>query len=428
MNLVRAAILAGAILPGAVAAQARVPAVAAAQADAPGAGAQEAPATALRLATALEPDTVLSPVGGPRIVLLSSPGVGVAALRLAVPLREGAVEAGAGQLLAELALERMRTLARPVGAQVSVARTPWGLAYSVVGAAADFEYLAYLLREAVSAPDVAGAGFAEALRRLQDRAAVAVETPAGRIAAELWAQFAPGTPPLDGTPASVRSADAARVREVWLRSHQSSAMTLVVSAPLVPEVVLAATRGMGAPEETAAPPPDAPAPSAPRLGATQSLRSWYGEGWAMGPPGDPRAAVLAFLVADQLRGRGPEVEAFVELWDLPDHQALAVIGAAWPRNAQAMRRTVSGALVAARNALDEPTVAAAVARARRELLWAARTPAGMVATVGRAMEADGNPLSAGRYVEALSSMDLVSVRDLLEQILAQRPRTSEVRP
>jgi len=55
------------------------------------------------------PDTLLQPPGGPRIVILGTPGEGVAALRLAVPLHEGPAEAGAGHILRELALRRMET-------------------------------------------------------------------------------------------------------------------------------------------------------------------------------------------------------------------------------------------------------------------------------------------------------------------------------
>jgi hypothetical protein len=409
MRLIRAAILAGALLPQA-------------------AGAQAAPAPDPRPASVLAPDTVLAPVGGPRIVLLISPGVGVAALRLAVPLREGAAEAGAGRLLRDLALERMRSLARPVGAEVAAARTPWGLAYSVVGAAADFEYLAYLLREAVAAPDVTGPGLAEARLRLQGEAAGAVETPSGRVAADLRSQLAPGLPPLEGTPASVQALDAARVREVWLRSHQPSAMTLVVSAPVVPEVVLAATRGIGAPEESAAPPLEARAPAGSRPAAAPSVRSWYGEAWSVAAPGDPRGAIVASLVADRLRDHSAGIEASVELWDLPDRSVLAVVGASWMRDAQAMRRSVSGALALTRDALDEGAVAGAAAQVRRDLMMVTRTPAGLVAVVGRAMEADGDPLSAARGLEALLAVDARGVRELLDQLLRQGPRTAQVRP
>ncbi|MHB1194588.1 MAG: peptidase M16 family protein [Longimicrobiales bacterium] len=409
MRLVRAVLLAGALLPQA-------------------SGAQVAPAPERLPGSALVPDTVLAPLGGPRIVLLASPGVGVAALRLAVPLREGPTEAGAGRLLRDLALERMRSLARPVGAQVSAARTPWGLAYTAVGATADFEYLAYLLREAVAAPDVTGPGFPEARLRRQGESAEAVETPSGRVAADLRSQISPGLPPLEGTPASVQALDAARVRAVWLRSHQPTTMTLVVSAPVVPEVVLAAIRGMGAPEESAAPPPGAPAPSGPRAAAPQSLRSWYGEAWPVGDPGDPLGAVVASLVAQQLRTRSSGIEASVELWDLPDRSVLAVVGSSWAGNAQAMRRAVSGSLRAARDALEGGAVERAAAQARRDRMMAARTPAGLVAVVGRAMEANGDPLSAERDLGALLAVDAASVRDLLDRLLRQGPRTAQVRP
>ncbi|HSW29135.1 MAG TPA: hypothetical protein VLH75_06505 [Longimicrobiales bacterium] len=409
MRLVHAALLAGALVPRA-------------------AGAQVMPAPEPRPASALAPDTVLAPLGGPRIVLLASPGVGVAALRLAVPLREGPTEAGAGRLLRDLALERMRSLARPVGAEVSAARTPWGIAYTAVGATADFEYLAYLLREAVASPDVTGPGFAEVRLRLQGDATAAVETPSGRVGADLRSQIAPGLPPLEGTPASLQAMDAARVREVWLRSHQPSTMTLVVSAPVAPEVVLAATRGMGAPEESAAPPPGAPASAGSRTAAPQSLRSWYGEAWPVGSPRDPLGAVAASLLAEQLRTGPSGIEVRVELWDLVDRSVLAVVASSWSRNAQAMRRAVSGAIAATRGTLDDGAVERAAAQARRNGMMAARTPAGLVAVVGRAMEADGDPLSAQRDMEALQAVDAASVRDLLDRLLRQGPRTAQVRP
>jgi hypothetical protein len=255
-----------------------------------------------------------------------------------------------------------------------------------------------------------------------------VETPYGRVAADLRSQFAPGLPPLAGTPASLQALDPARVREVWLRSHQASAMTLVVSAPVVPEVVLAAIRGMGSPEESAGPPPDAPAPTRPRAAAPPSLRSWYGEAWPLGAPSDPIGAVVASLVAQHLRARSSGIEASVELWDLPDRAVLAVVGSSWAGNAQAMRRAVSGSLRSTRDALDEGAVERAAAQARRDRMMAARTPAGLVAVVGRAMEASGDPLSAVRDVDALLAVDAASVRELLDRLVRQGPRTAQVLP
>ncbi|MDP2957615.1 MAG: hypothetical protein Q8N53_14410 [Longimicrobiales bacterium] len=394
---------------------------------APAAQAQVTPG-ALRVAAPLVPDTVLSPPGGPRIVLLTSPGEGVAALRLAVPLREGPPEAGAGRLLRDLALERMRTLARPVGAEVAVARTPWGIAYSVVGAAADFEYLAYLLREAVAPPDVDGPAFAEGRLRLRGATAQAVESPFHRVAADLRSQVSPGVGPLEGTPGSSQAMDGARVRELWLRTHQSSAMTLVVSAPVVPEVVLAATRAMGAPEESARPPLDTPVPAGVRQAAPQVLRTWYGEAWAAGSGGDPHAPVVASLVASHLESQAQGFEASVELWELPERWVLAVVGAAYGRDVAAMRRAVSGAMAGARDALDASSVARATARIRSDAMQLSRTPAGLVSVVGRAMEGTGDPMAAAEGLEALLAVDAESTRRFLDGILLQPPRTAQVRP
>jgi hypothetical protein len=204
-------------------------------------------------------------------------------------------------------------------------------------------------------------------------------------------------------------------------------MTLVVSAPVVPEVVLAATRGMGAPEGEPWAPSD-PAPGASRTAAPQSLRSWYGEAWSLPGPGDPRGAIVATLVADRLRDDAEGLEASVELWELPDRSVLTVIGSSWPRNAQAMRRAVSSVLARTRNDLDDVAVAAAVARARRQLMLSVRTPAGLVAAVGRAMEAEGNPFAAARRMEELQIVDAASVRALFDELFRQSPRTAEVRP
>ena len=188
------------------------------------------------------PDTVVTAPGGPRIVLLESAATGVAALRLFVPLEEAPVEAGTGEVLRALALERMEGLARPVGARVSASRTPYGLAYLVEGALADFEYLAYLLREAVAAPPTDRVAMNRALRGVREALDRARESPPDFLVARLRRLIAPGVPPPFGTAATIDGIDAARVLEVWRRTHDGDAMTLVVSAALTPEVILAATR------------------------------------------------------------------------------------------------------------------------------------------------------------------------------------------
>jgi hypothetical protein len=389
----------------------------------------QAPRDSLPAVTvALTPDTVLAPPGGPRIVMLGAEGEGVAAMRIFVPLTEGPVEEGAGEVLRALALGRMRGLATLVGARVSASRTPWGLAYEVEGAAADFEYLAYVLRTAVAAPDSSTAAMDAALQHLEDAQARARETPDGKIAADLRRAVAPGVSPLEGSAATLTGLDVARIRAVWRRSHQSSAMTLVVSSPMVPEVVLAATRGMGAPEAAAAGPPDAPAPADRSRSQVQTLRSWYGEAYGAGTDRDPVAAVTALLVADALDARSAGYEVGVELWDLPARSVLVLTGAAYPRNAESMRMAVSGTLEALRSRLDEATVRDAAARARARVLLDARTPGGLVEVVGRAMEPAGDPQAATRRLQELSRVGLGDVAALVDRMRALGPVRAEVRP
>ncbi len=392
------------------------------------AGAQLVPPTEREPTSPFVPDTVITPPGGPRILLLATPGAHVAALRLAVPLREGPAEAGAGRLLRDLALERMRVLSWPVGARVSATRTPRSIAYTVTGAAADFEYLAYLLRQAVASPDVDSPTFQEARHRLEAEVAADVEIPSRRVAALLRAQVAPGYPPLSGTRGSVAILDAARTREVWARSHQSSAMTLVVSAPVAPEVVLAATRGLGALEETAAPPLDAPAPSEPRPSSPEAVRAWFGEARSVGTVGDPTALVVARLVAARLASLPGPFELGVELWELPDVWEIAIIGNARTADAQAMRRAVSGAIAGVRETLDGKAVAAAVAQLKRDILVAARTPEGLVGLVGRAVEIRGDPRAAADEAAALANVNVDGILRRLDEMLAVSPNVAQVRP
>lgn len=376
----------------------------------------------------LVPDTVITPPGGPRVVMFGTEGDGVAALRLFVPLQEGPTEQGSGEILRSLALARIEGLARRVGAWVSGTRTPWGLAYEVEGSAADFGYLAYLLRLAVAAPDTAQASLDAArahLRAIQDRA---TETPDGRVAAELRAAVSPDTPPPEGTPQVLDQLDGRRIEAVWRRSHQASGMTLVVSSPLVPEAVLAATRGMGAPPEDSAGPPQTPVRSRRSRVRVQTLRAWYALAYEAGGTRDPVAEVAARLVASGLRHRSAGYQTDVELWDLPGRSVLVLTGAAYPRGAAAMRRAVSGTVQAVRQGLDASAVRSAASAARFDILDAARTARGLVEVVGRSLEPDGNPDAAARHVEALARVRLPAVEALLEQMMKRGPVRTEVRP
>jgi transcription initiation factor TFIIIB Brf1 subunit/transcription initiation factor TFIIB len=93
-----------------------------------------------------------------------------------------------------------------------------------------------------------------------------------------------------------------------------------------------------------------------------------------------------------------------------------------------MRRAVSGALAGVRDGLDGKAVAAAVAEFRRDLLVEARTPAGLVAIVGRAAETRTDPRAAADDAAALASVDVATIRRRLDEMLRLPPSVAQVRP
>ena len=380
------------------------------------------------LQASFQPDTVLAVPGGPRVVLVNSVDGGVAALRLSVPLEEGPSEAGAGQVLRDLALDRMLGLAGPVGARVSATRTPWGLAYSVEGAAVDLEYLTYLLREAVAEPESDALSLDRSRQRLAEDIARRVETPAGRLISDLQRAAAPHLPPLRGSQGTVASLDAARIRSVWWRSHRPEAMTLVVSAGVAPEVVLASVMGVGAVGSEGGPPLDAPVSTAARSARPQSLRTWYGEAFGAGPPSDPHGPVAALLISSILPERRQGFEAGIQLLALRDTWLIIVAGAAYSGDVPAMRAAVSRAVSEARARMTPETVRHAVERLRRDMLFEARTPGGLVEHIGRALDISGAPSAASDYLAALGRVDAVSLGAYMDRMMSSGPATAEITP
>jgi len=376
----------------------------------------------------LRPDTVLTPSGGPRIVLINGVGA-VATLRISVPLDEGPAESGAGAMLREIGLERMKGLAGPVGARLDAKRTSWGLAYTVEGPATDLDFLAYLLRQAVADPGRDVAAIGRARERLRRGLAEEAETPSGRILGVLRGKAAPAIPPLRGRAGTLVDLDAARLHEVWWRSHAPGSMTVVVAADIAPEVVIASLVDMGAEDSPGGPPLDAPPPTEPTTRHPAPLRTWYGEAFDGGPSSDPHAAVAARLVADEVRLSASGFEAGVQLLKLRDRWLIAVIGAAGRGEAQAMREAVAGALDRTRARLTTESAGAAVDRSRRDLLLEARTPWGLVALVGGHMEGDpGSPASAQTYLDALARIGEPGLRAFMDKLLVAGPTVAEIRP
>lgn len=396
-----------------------------AQADGGVAFALRAPAFPAATAS-LRPDSVLTPPGGPKLIRLTAPGSGLTTLRLSVRVDETVAEAGAGQILVLLGLERARAAAAPMGARVEGARTPWGIAYTVVGASDDFDYLAYVLREAVAEPRLERIEFERARVRAREDADRLRETGSGRLSVDLRAAAVPGSAPLIGTVESIDALTATDVRDLWRRTHRRERMALVIVGAEPLELVLASLKDIGA--SGRAPFRPTQSPPVARSSRIDVLRTWYGEAWVAGDVRDPRGAVLAALIAARLRDADATGQTEVELWEVGSSRVLALTGAAYPAGAAAMRRSVSGLVpqIATRLAPDE--VAPAVAALRFDLFHVARTPWGLAGLVGRYHDATGSADAAYQHVVELDRVDAASMRAYLQELQRRGPARAEIRP
>jgi predicted Zn-dependent peptidase len=372
------------------------------------------------------PGTVVSIPSGPRVAKLAAPGSPVAAIRLSVGFDESASEAGSAQLLQELAVERVRSRATPLGIEVDGTRTPWGIAYTVTGAVTDFDQLVTLIRDAVGEPDFTEESFQSTRRALRQQLLRNQETPGARAFAELRAKAIPGLPTPQGTPASLDRITRAGLRDFWRRTHVGSAITVVVAGDVPDAALLSAFDGLGSTRATPSRPAGTAASAPPT--ATQTYRHWYGEAFAIPDPLNPHAPVVALLVADHLQTMGDSLEASVQLWETDAGSVLAVVGAAYPAAANRMRARLTGLLASVRQGATPARVQEAAARARQDLLERGRTPAGRAGVVGSLMDATGEPGAARRLLDALNDVTPESTRAFLGQLAARTPLRAEVRP
>lgn len=384
-----------------------------------------------RAASAAEPflpTTVIAAPGGPRLVVLATPYSPVVALRLSVPVEETFAEAGAGQILLELALERAAPAAARLGARFEAARTPWGLAYTVTGAGADFDHLASLLRLAAAEPRPDRLSFQRARDRVRSEVERSLETADGLLHARLLDRVGGGKPPTLGSLSSLTRMSVRELAAFWARTHQKSRMTLVLAGAVSVEAVLAAFHEIGAPPAATAPEPPQPAVERPSPPRVQVLRTWYGQAIDAGASGDPRAAVAAVLMGERIGTGSSSYEVGVELWETGPRLALAISGAALSRDSPAMRSRVQGLLAETASTLTDGQVDRAVSRVRMEMLTAGRTHDGLVRIVGRHLDASGDPGEARSYLAALDELDLGAMRSYLVEVRRAAPIEAEIRP
>jgi hypothetical protein len=376
----------------------------------------------------LSPDTALSPPGGVRILLQRTPGDPAVALHFMVELEESASEAGLASILAEMAATRTAGGARRIGARIEARRTPFGITYSVAGAAEELDYLAWLLRQAAGSPPRDDGAFERARARVRSRVAASRETPAGVMDRRIRQALLPDSPNPNGTLMALDAMHAGMPVEFWNRSHQADRMTLVAVGDVAPVTLLALTRDLGAPTEMAAEPLTLPLPSGSADPRPQILRSWYEQAHRLPVPGDVRNGVLVALAERALRQVPADQETTVELWELQDAAALVVRGAALQSSRSAMEASVQDLVPSIRRTLTPVELTEAVAFVRDEMLFQARTPWGRAELMGSRTLAYGAPSEAARQLDDLEGLDVSAMLSYLDEILAQSPIVERVRP
>ena len=366
----------------------------------------------------LRPDTVLDPPGGPRLIRLPAPGSGLTAIRLSIPVEEAPVEASAAAILHTLGLERARLAARPLGVSVRGSRTSWAVAYTVVGPSAEFDYIAYVLRQAVAEPRLSQVELDRVRAQAVAGAGRVMETPAGRLVAELRAAVVTAAPRLEHETVALQTITELTLRDLWHRTYRRELMSVVLVGGEPPELALASLREIGSGAGGAVATDTSLAKR--ELPQLDLLRRWYGEARVAGDVTDPHGVVVARLISSRLHGLKDDFDSSVQLWDIGRTRVLAVTGAAYPSDAAAMRRQVRGVLDEATADVDMEMLAPVLAALRFEFLATARTPWGRAAHAGRYHDATGDPEAAYRYVMALDSVSPGSLQRYLSG-LARRP-------
>jgi hypothetical protein len=377
-------------------------------------------------APGFHPDEILSPPGGPEVAVLRSVPPEVVSLRVSVPLAESREEAGAGQLLQILAEDRMRPLAARIGARAEVHRTPQALVYEVAGTAADLDFLGWVLREGMRAPD---AREMEAARRqLQLELDRRLETPQGVLFLRVRDALSPQTGSVGGVPGALDRMDPGRLNAIWARSHQRENLRIVVAARLPGELVMSTVAGLGIQDGASAPEyPSSPSTGIPRP-SPQVIRHWAVDAYHLGLGSEATMLVGARWLAEVLASAGGGFEAGIEIWDLGDTRALVLTGAAYPRERQAMERGIRAIPSDAVVRLTEADVRRLAHEVRTEILLASRTPWGLTELVGQAWDAGHGPEGVEALLLELDRLPFPEVQGFLQTLAASTPLREELHP
>ena len=372
------------------------------------------------------PDERLTPPEGPQIAVFRNVPGAVVSLRLSFLMAEEAAEAGAGKLIQVQALERASVLAGRVGARVEVHRTPQALVYQVSGPAADWDFLGWILREAIRSPS--DSELEPARRQVRVESDRRMETPEGVLEARIRSRLTPGVPSVHGTPGTLDRMDSGRLRAIWERTHRRENARLVVVGRIPTELVLAFVGDLELPDlpnTVPAPPPEGTgvADAAPEL-----IRHWTVDAYPFLRRDEGAALVSARWIAERARAEGADYEIGVEIWEMAGDRALLVTGAAFARSASQLESRLASLFEDAARLITEDDVTRLSHEVRMEVLLSGRTPWGLAELAGQAWDAGEGPEGLESLLTELQGLSYLRVIDFLRTMGGTSPIREVLRP
>jgi hypothetical protein len=319
----------------------------------------------------------------------------------------------------------MQPVADRIGARAEVHRTRQGLVYQVSGTIADLDFLGWILRTGVQAPDATR--MEETRREIQVENDRRLETPEGVLAARLRMDLAPERPSVFGTSGTVGRIDVVQLRSIWERSHRLDRARLVVAGRVTPELALALASELGLPAST---PPDYPPgadPGSPR-GEPQVNRHWIAQGYRLQGTEEVAALVAGQWLAEDVRAASHDFEVGVEVWDLGGTRALVLTSAAFPRSAGAQGTWLGRAFEDAAARITDSDVSRVAGAVRTEIIMAARTPWGLAELVGQAWDAGNGPEGVETLLASLETLTAAQVSQLFLTLAGSTSARAELSP
>lgn len=396
--------------------------------------------------TPLGPTHLVRPEGGPTVLVRPGLALSLVALRVSVPVRDGALP-GAARTLAHLAAPRLKAEVAAVGGSARVARTPGHAVYTVVGPARSFDVLATAVRNAILAPPFTTAALVRARAAAEREVLSLLERPETRVRVLLRRRLYLEAAGLEGDAAGLDLLTLERLRHVWSEQYRPDRLRAVMVGS-VPEPVLRSALGRwpapgvpGSPAESV-PPAARPEP--------QVLRPWAGMAYRV-PGADPGALAVAAELVRHRVSASALVAGRAEAWWHPDGPALVVLGsvdtsnvavAAARASAPELGPEPSGEALGASDLvlylrrmvaeaaalLSDAHVATAARSLRSELLGAGRTAEGLADLLGAMQDATGDATAAEHLYRALDGVNTGAVREILRAMLEATPAFVEVVP